>query len=153
MLLITYLFLPLFYVLFSLAYLIVGSALYVLGPLVLGLYPSGTLGEYARAYLKNLVTWGLWPVLYALFSALMVSIHFASVQDILKANSFLGGFLGVPTAFLLGIASAVFAIAILVIPLISHHIINGSIGNAVATVASTVSRAVRVKFNGGGGGK
>lgn len=147
---ISYILLPLVYVLFSFAYLIVGVVLYALGQLVLALYPSGALGPYTRAYFQNLVIWGLWPVLYALFADLMGLVQMNSVDNVLNQQGFLGGFVGLGSSLLLGLAGIVFAVAIALIPLIAHHIVSGNIGQAVAIVARTFTGAF--KRPGGGGG-
>jgi hypothetical protein len=136
--------LPDVYVLFTLAYVVVGTVLYALGQLVLALYPSGALGEYTRSYFKNLIVWGLWPVLYALFADLMTLINMNSVDKVLNAHSFVGGFVNLGSTMLLALASVVFAIAIALIPIIAHHVVSGHIGQAVATVARSL-RGIKFK--------
>ncbi len=144
----SYVILPLAYVLFSFAYLIVGVVLYGLGQPVLALYPSGALGSYAKSYLKNLVIWGLWPVLYALFADLMSLVQMNSVDNVLKQGSFLGGFVGLGSSLLLGLAGVVFAIAIALIPVIARHLVTGDVGQAVATVARHLASGFK-KYGGG----
>lgn len=140
---VSYIILPVVYVLFSFAYLIVGVALYAFGQIVLAVYPSGALGPYTQAYFKNLIEWGMWPLLYALFADLMSLVQMNSVDNVLSANSFLGGFVGVGSSILLGLAGVVFAIAIGLIPVIAHFIVNGNIGQAVVTVARTLAGAFK----------
>jgi len=145
----SYMILPVVYVLFSFAYLIVGVVLYALGQIVLAVYPSGALGPYTQAYFKNLVIWGLWPMLYALFADLMSVVQMNSVDNVLNQNSFLGGFVGLGSSLLLGLAGIVFAIAIALIPVIAHHIVTGNIGQAVAVVVRSLGSSIKPP----GGGK
>jgi len=141
-LVLSYIALALAYVIFSLLYLLGGVVLYGLGQLVCALYPSGSLGTYTRGYLKGLATWGMWPILYALFSALMVLIHMNTVASVENANNFLGWLAGLGSTLLIGIVSLVLAIAVALIPLFAGALINGDVGGAVTQVISSASRFV-----------
>ena len=116
------------------AYLLAGVVLYGLGP-CLRLYPSGSLGTYTKGYLKGVATWGMWPVLYALFSSLLVLIHMNTVANVENANNFLGWLSGLGSTFLVGIVSLLLAIAVALIPLFAGSVINGDIGGAIGRVA------------------
>lgn len=140
---VSYIVLPVVYVLFSFVYLIVGVVLYALGQLVLALYPSGALGSYTKSYLKNIVIWGLWPVLYALFADLLVLVNMDSVDAVLNQKNVLGGFVGLGSTLLLGLAGLVLAIAIGLIPVISYYVVHGDIGQAAARVAKTIGGAFK----------
>ncbi|MBV9179832.1 MAG: hypothetical protein JO356_00855 [Acidobacteria bacterium] len=133
----SYVILALAYILLSLGYLVVGIVLYGLGQLVLALYPSGALGSYTKSYLKNVAAWGMWPVIYALFSDLLVAINMNTVDAVKSANGFLGGLLGVGSMLLIALASLVLAIGVALIPILAHMIIQGDIGGAVGKVAGT----------------
>jgi TrbL/VirB6 plasmid conjugal transfer protein len=150
-LVLSYIALALCYLIFSLLYLLSGLVLYGLGPLVLGLYPSGALGSYTRAYLRGFATWGMWPVLYALFSSLMVLIHMNTVAAVENANNFLGWLTGLGSTFLIGIVSLVLAIAVALIPMLAGWIIKGDIGGAVSRLAGAAMRLIPRKGPGGEG--
>lgn len=135
LLVISYVVLALAYLLFSVAFLLAGVVLYGLGPLVCALYPSGSLGTYTKGYLKGVATWGMWPVLYALFSSLLVLIHMNTVANVESANNFLGWLTGLGSTFLVGIVSLLLAIAVAFIPLFAGYVINGDIGGAISRVA------------------
>ncbi len=139
-LIIGYVVLALAYLLFSILYLVSGVVLYALGPLVCALYPSGSLGSYTKGYLKGVVTWGMWPVLYALFSSLMVLIHMNTVASVENANNFLGWLAGLGSTFLIGIVSVILALAVALIPMLAGTIINGDIGGAMSRVAGAAAR-------------
>ena len=153
LLVVGYVILAIAYLLFSVAYLLAGVVLYGLGPLVCGLYPSGSLGTYAKGYLKGVATWGMWPVLYALFSSLMVLIHMNTVANVENANNFLGWLSGVGSTFLVGIASLLLAIAVALIPLFAGYVINGDIGGAISRVANGAMGLVKGFGKGGGPNK
>jgi hypothetical protein len=135
LLVISYIALALAYVIFSLLYLLAGVVLYGLGPLICALYPSGSLGPYTKGYLKGFATWGMWPVLYALFSSLMVLINMNTVTAVENANGFLGFLSGLGSTLLIGIVSLVLAIAVALIPVLAGSIINGDVGGAIGRVA------------------
>jgi TrbL/VirB6 plasmid conjugal transfer protein len=135
LLVISYIALALAYVIFSLLYLLAGVVLYGLGPLICALYPSGSLGPYTKGYLKGFATWGMWPVLYALFSSLMVLINMNTVTAVENANGFLGFLGGLGSTLLIGIVSLVLAIAVALIPVLAGSIINGDVGGAIGRVA------------------
>lgn len=145
LLFVTYLVLPEAYVIFSFLYMVCGVVLYGLGQMVLALYPSGALGVHAQTYVRSLLTWGLWPVLYALFADCMHLVQADSVQNVLNQQSFLGGFVGLGSSILLGLAGIVFALAIAAIPMIAHQLVSGSVGQAL-------SGMVRGAIKKGGGG-
>ena len=147
-----YVLLALAYVIFSLLFLLAGVVLYGLGPLVCALYPSGSLGSYTKAYLKGVITWGMWPVLYALFSSLMVLIHMNTVASVENANSFLGWLAGLGSSFLIGIASLILAIAVALIPMLASTVINGDIGGAMSRVVSSAFGVAKGFGRRGGGG-
>ncbi|HEY3453709.1 MAG TPA: hypothetical protein VGK64_03845 [Bryobacteraceae bacterium] len=146
LLVVSYVILAIAYLLFSVAYLLAGVVLYGLGPFVCSLYPSGSLGAYTKGYLKGVATWGMWPVLYALFSSLLVLIHMNSVANVENANNFLGWLSGLGSTFLVGMVSLLLAIAVALIPLFAGYVINGDIGGAISRVAG---KAVGLVKSGG----
>lgn len=158
LLVLSYIVLALAYLLFSVAFLLAGVVLYGLGPLVCGLYPSGSLGTYTKGYLKSVATWGMWPVLYALFSSLLVLIHMNTVANVESANNFLGWLSGLGSTFLVGIVSLLLAIGVALIPLFAGSVISGDIGGAISRVARSAVGLVKgfgksgVGGPGGGGG-
>jgi hypothetical protein len=152
LLVISYIALALAYVIFSLLYLLAGVVLYGLGPLVCALYPSGSLGPYTKGYLKGFATWGMWPVLYALFSSLMVLINMNTVTAVESANGFLGFLSGLGSTLLIGIVSLVLAIAVALIPVLAGSIITGDIGGAIGRVSRSAVGLAKGFGKGGGGG-
>ncbi len=146
LLVVSYVILAIAYLFFSVAYLVAGVVLYGLGPFVCSLYPSGSLGAYTKGYLKGVATWGMWPVLYALFSSLLVLIHMNSVANVENANNFLGWLSGLGSTFLVGMVSLLLAIAVALIPLFAGYVINGDIGGAISRVAG---KAVGLVKSGG----
>jgi CheY-like chemotaxis protein len=76
-------------VVFCFFYVLFGSLLYVLGPLVLALIPISGIGQLGKSYAINLMVWNAWGILYATFGALITAIQFNRVNDVL-GNGFLG---------------------------------------------------------------
>ncbi|HET6933845.1 MAG TPA: type IV secretion system protein [Candidatus Angelobacter sp.] len=149
-LVVSYIILALAYVIFSLIYLIAGVVLYGLGPLVCALYPSGSLASYTKGYLKGFATWGMWPVLYALFASLMVLIHMDTVTAVENSNGFLGFLVGLGSTLLIGIVSLVLAFAVALIPVLAGSIISGDIGGAISRVAKSAVGIAKGFGKGGG---
>ena len=134
---ITVLLLIVAYVVYALAimvfcffYVLFGSLLYVLGPLVLALIPISGIGQLGKSYAINLMVWNAWGILYATFGALITAIQFNRVNDVL-GNGFLGFLKGLPDSTLLGLVSIFYALAIALIPFIAKRIISGDAGAAV----------------------
>jgi hypothetical protein len=88
-------------------------------------------------------------VLYSIFGALMAAIGMNSVNGVLNSGSFLGGFLGVSNALLLGLASILLSLCILLIPLLAKRIVEGDVGQTMTTVAKTAVLTTRGFFSGG----
>ncbi len=51
---------PISYAIFSFFYSMYGAVLYVVGPLVLALYPALGVGQLARTFMVNLMVWNAW---------------------------------------------------------------------------------------------
>ena len=137
---ITVLLLVVAYVLYALAiimfcffYVLFGSLLYVLGPLVLALIPVSGIGQLGKTYAINVMVWNAWGILYAVFGALITAIHFNQVNDVL-GNGFLGFLRGVPDSLMLGLVSIFYALAIALVPFIAKRIISGDVGSTAFTL-------------------
>lgn len=141
LLLIAYVVYALAIIVFCFFYVLFGSLLYVLGPLVLALIPIGGVGQLGKAYVINFMTWNAWGVLYAVFGALITAIQFNRVNDIL-GNGFLGFLKGVPDSTLLGLVSIFYALAVALIPLIAKRIISGDVGSTVYSLVRAATVAV-----------
>lgn len=145
---ITVLLLVVAYVLYALAiivfcffYVLFGSLLYVLGPLVLALIPVSGIGQLGKTYAINVMVWNAWGILYAVFGALITAIHFNQVNDVL-GNGFLGFLRGVPDSLMLGLVSIFYALAIALVPFIAKRIISGDVGSTAFTLVRAGAVAV-----------
>src|ERR1022692_3548542 len=68
---------PIAYAIFSFFYSMYGAVLYVVGPLVLALYPALGAGQLARTFMVNLLVWNAWGIIYAIiliFQAIAVLV-------------------------------------------------------------------------------
>lgn len=133
LLLVAYVVYALAIIVFCFFYVLFGSLLYVLGPLVLALIPIGGIGQLGKSYAINLMIWNAWGILYATFGALITAIQFNRVNDVL-GNGFLGYLKGLPDSTLLGLVSMFYALAVALIPFIAKRIISGDAGSAVYSV-------------------
>jgi hypothetical protein len=139
--------LPVSYTLFTLAYAMYGSILYLIGPFVLALWPSRIMGQLSRTYFVNLMIFQSWGLLYAILQVLITALQMNSINSVLNGNGVLNAFVGSSQMVLLGAVSILFSIAIALIPFIASRIVRGEVGNTVFAVAALANRAARVVFS------
>ncbi len=123
---------PLTYIAFCFFYSFYGAVLYVVGPIVLALLPAFGVGSLARVYVINLLTFHFWGVIYSILGALITAVNLGTVQQVLASNDFIGGFVGLEQALLLGVASIFYALSIAVIPFLASRIIRGETFGTIA---------------------
>lgn len=150
---------PLSYLLFTVFYALYGSILYVVGPFVLALLPSRSLGVLARTYAVNLMIFGAWSIIYAIIQVLMSAINLNSINNVLNANGVLNSFIGSGSMILLALVSVLFSICIAFIPYFASRIVRGEVGStmlalggAAITVASTAAALAGKAMMSGGAG-
>jgi len=131
--------LPVSYTLFTLAYAMYGSILYLVGPFVLALWPSRIMGQLSRTYFVNLMVFQSWGLLYAILQVLITALQMNSVNAVLNGNGVLNAFVGSSQMVLLGAVSVLFSIAIVLIPFIASRIVRGEVGNTVSAMISAAS--------------
>jgi hypothetical protein len=132
--LISYVVYPLTYVLFCFFYSFYGAVLYVVGPIVLSLLPAFGLGALARNYIINLMTFHFWGVIYSILGALITAVNIGTVQQVLTTGGFMGGFIGVDEALLLGLASIFYSVSLAIIPFLAARIVRGETFGTIAHV-------------------
>ena len=128
--------LPVSYTLFTLAYAMYGSILYLVGPFVLALWPSRAMGQLSRTYFVNLMVFQSWGLLYAILQVLITALQMNSVNVVLNGNGVLNAFVGSSQMVLLGAVSVLFSIAIVLIPFIASRLIRGEVGSTVFALVS-----------------
>ena len=140
LIIIAYILYPVVIVVFGFFYIFYGSVLYIFGPIVIALMPLGGANRIAKSYIENVLIWNAWPILYGGFGALLSAVQMGQVGQMLNQNSFLGGLGNLEGAFLIGIASIIYSLAIAVIPFIAKRIISGDVGaTAVALVGAAAT--------------
>src|ERR1700682_1029300 len=135
--------LPVSYTLFTLAYVLYGSILYLVGPFVLALWPSKSMGQLSRTYFVNLMIFQSWGLLYAILQVLITALQMNSVNAVLGGNGVLNAFVGSSQMVLLGAVSILFSIAIALIPFMASRLVRGEVGNTVFALAAVANRAAR----------
>jgi hypothetical protein len=128
--------LPVSYTLFTLAYAMYGSILYLVGPFVLALWPSRSMGQLSRTYFVNLMIFQSWGLLYAILQVLITALQMNSINNVLNGNGVLNAFVGSSQTVLLGAVSVLFSIAIMLIPFIASRLVRGEIGSTVFALVS-----------------
>jgi hypothetical protein len=135
--------LPVSYTLFTLAYAMYGSILYIIGPFVLALWPSRAMGQLSRTYFVNLMIFQSWGLLYAILQVLITALQMNSVNAVLGGNGVLNAFVGSSQMVLLGTVSILFSIAIALIPFMASRLVRGEVGNTVFALAAVANRVAR----------
>jgi hypothetical protein len=151
---------PVSYAIFSFFYSMYGAVLYVVGPLVLSLYPALGVGQLARTFMVNLLVWNAWGIIYAIISQLLTIMSANSLNSIFTAQSFGGAFQGASQMLLISLSSILLSIMILLIPFIAKRVVSGDVGSTMLTVVGVAAAAVRaatsgwsaIQSAGGGGG-
>ena len=133
--------LPVSYTLFTLAYAMYGSILYLVGPFVLALWPSRSMAQLSRTYFVNLMIFQSWGLLYAILQVLITALQMNSINSVLNGNGVLNAFVGSSQMVLLGAVSVLFSIAILLIPFIASRLVRGEVGSTVFALVSATGWA------------
>jgi len=133
--------LPVSYTLFTLAYALYGSILYLVGPFVLALWPSRSMGQISRTYFVNLMIFQSWGLLYAILQVLITALQMNSLNAVLNGNGVLNAFIGSSQMVLLGAVSILFSVAIALIPFIASRLVRGDVGNTAFALAAVVRRS------------
>jgi hypothetical protein len=130
---------PVAYALFAIFYSLYGTILFVTGPLVLALMPSFGLGSLAKRYAINVMIFGAWGLIYGIFCRLAMAINVNSMAALTSANSFAGALAGASQEVLLAVASVLFSVCILLIPVLAKRIVEGDVGGSMLAVLGTAT--------------
>jgi hypothetical protein len=142
---------PISYAIFSFFYSMYGAVLYVVGPLVLALYPALGVGQLARTFIVNLLVWNAWGIIYAIISQLLTIMSANSLTGIFTSQSFGGAFQGASQMLLISLSSILLSIMILLIPFIAKRVVSGDVGSTMLTVAGVAAAAVQTAIAGWAG--
>jgi hypothetical protein len=142
---------PISYAIFSFFYSMYGAVLYVVGPLVLALYPALGAGQLARTFMVNLLVWNAWGIIYAIISQLLTIMSANSLTGIFTSQSFGGAFQGASQMLLISLSSILLSIMILLIPFIAKRVVSGDVGSTMLTVAGVAAAAVQTAIAGWAG--
>ncbi len=138
------------WILFIICFVFWGSILYCLGPLLISLAPSGITKGYTGTYAKALTEWALWPAFSSMFITIISALQLSSVTQLASTpNPSLGAAAGAQAVnLLLSIVSLVFAVCLIAIPFLAHHLIKGSF-SGLAAVARQAAGVIGGGVSGG----
>jgi hypothetical protein len=142
LILVAYVLYPIVVVIFGFFYIFYGSVLYIFGPIVIALMPLGGANRLAKSYVENIFVWNAWPILYGGFGALLTAVQMGQVGQMLNQNDFLGGLGNLEGAFLIGLVSIVYSLAIAIIPFIAKRIVSGDVGSTAVAIVGTAVTAL-----------
>ena len=143
-----YIIYPIAVQIFALIYTFWGTCLFAMGPFVIALAPSSLINSLTKYYALNLGIWNAWSIIYAVFGCLITAIHANDVNAILNGD--LGSF-GLGPTFgatgpldggieTIGLISIMYAICILLIPMVAAFILRGQFSAVGLGLSMTVSR-------------
>ena len=142
---------PISYAIFSFFYSMYGAVLYVIGPLVLALYPALGVGQLARTFMVNLLVWNAWGIIYAIISQLLTIMSANNLNSIFTSQSFGGAFQGASQMLLISLSSILLSIMILLIPFIAKRVVSGDVGSTMLAVVGVAAAAVQTAVAGWAG--
>jgi hypothetical protein len=145
MLLVSYVVYVVALLVFGFFYTLYGSVLYVLGPLVLALMPMAGVGQLAKSYATNLMIWNAWSVIYGILAALITAIH---ANDMNSLPGFMGFFTQPLDSLVLGLISVVYALAMMLIPMMAKRMVSGDVGAAAQGLIRAAMAAVSMGMSG-----
>jgi hypothetical protein len=139
---------------FALIYTFWGSCLFAVGPFVIALAPSSMINSLTKYYVLNLGIWNAWSIIYAVFGCLITAIHANDVNAIINGN--LGSFGFGSAEFgaldggveMIGLISIMYAICILLIPMVAAFILRGQFSAVGAGLTMAVSKITSGGING-----
>ena len=139
---------------FALIYTFWGSCLFAMGPFVIALAPSSMINSLTKYYALNLGVWNAWSIIYAVFGCLITAIHANDVNAIVAGN--LGSFGFGDATFgsldggieMIGLISIIYAICILLIPMVAAFILRGQFSAVGAGLAMAASRVANGGISG-----
>jgi hypothetical protein len=149
--LIGYLVLPLAMAVFILCYVFWGCILYTLGPLVLALMPSTTLGVFHRKWIENFFVWNCWGLLASTFTALITAIGLGRPDAVMATGNVVGFLQGTSGTLLVSLASVLMSIMIIAIPFTARAILIGEFSPVGASFVLLARAATRLTRTMGGG--
>jgi hypothetical protein len=133
-----------------------GGVLYILGPLLVALAPSGLVSEMTGAYAKKLAEWALWPTLYAILIVLMQAANMSSLTAVAQGATdttfSVGGTIPNPsleTALSASIYCLLYGIIMLALPFVAHFVIGGNFAGAAMGSYAIVKQAAAAVASGG----
>jgi hypothetical protein len=158
--------------LFGILYTCWGMVLYVIGPMLVALFPSRATAPFAKHYCESLAQWAAWPLLYAVVG--LLSTHMTDLTAVATTDFGSASAMAVVEMYVQNIIIAcIYMIFLLCLPFIASYMIKGDFGaTALATtrslasmtrfgsgigkgldaVGSSVTKSLGGSSNGGGGG-
>jgi hypothetical protein len=144
---IAYIIFPVAVQIFTLIYIFWGAVVYAVGPLVLALAPSRMVNSVAKFYMQNLIVWNCWAIVYAVFACLITAVN---GKDMTTSPFFANSVAGAQTQIWIGLTSILYAICILLIPVIAFFVLKaefGGVGGALLGLLATANQATRLAGN------
>ena len=115
---------------------------------MIALAPSSLINSLTKYYVLNLAIWNAWTVIYAVFGTLITAIHANDVNEIVNGNLNSYGFGTAAFAGMdggiemIGLISIIYAICILLIPMVAAFVLRGQFSAVGAGISMAVSRIV-----------
>lgn len=128
-------------VLFELLFTIWGCILFCIGPLLIALFPSVSLNNFSKTYMKSLAEWALWPVLYAIMGALALTVSTHAFSAYQSSNSFVDVLNNATNLTMMMFQAVTYILLMILIPIIAHLITRGSFDGVFFAAVGAVTGA------------
>jgi hypothetical protein len=135
------------YGILSVVFSLWGMVLYAMGPLLIATIPSGYFGHMGKTYVKALVEWLSWPILFAIISELMLQLNLTTTSGTGSSSPLWQSspLSGQSADLLIAISTIIFSFMLLGLPWMAHKILTGdfagSMGGAIKQTMGAVMTA------------
>jgi hypothetical protein len=109
-----------------------GLILMAIGPLLVATIPSSLVSSYGSTYIKGLVQWLSWPILYSVMGVLVTGLQSDTTWS---ANP--AAFSNMNNLTIAGV-TVTYSVAVMFIPWLAQYIINGSFSGAASIVTGVM---------------
>lgn len=137
-----------YYILMAL-FTLFGLCLYMIGPLLVSMIPSSLVGSFGKGYIKGLLQWLSWPIIYVVLGQLITGLeNYNPPQTSSLASA------GTTSLTLFTTSAMILCIscALILIPFIANSLIQGSFNGVASAVGSLAGTAVGIGLGAAFGG-
>lgn len=123
--------------LFELFFTIWGCILFCVGPMLIAVYPSMSISSFAKTYMKSLIEWSSWPILYAIMGALALNVSNGAFSAFATSSGFVDVLSNATSLVMMMLQAVAYILFMIAIPFLAHYILQGSFSDTFAAAVGT----------------